>query len=186
MCPFQDGAWRYKDVTTLNTLSSQIIFMGYSYKIKFCAITTRRYRTRSESYTNRVAFLPLDGKEFAVVAGVLGYLMMYRSCDKRWIKIECRFQEYQDMVSFKGKFYVVDMSGQGHVFVIQAVTLSNETYDERLVVSGDDLFLVQRLTLGMYCNEYKHSWFRLFRLEEDGQRRWIRINDKGPSGVSWL
>lgn len=97
------------------------------------------------------------------------------------------FQEYQDMVSFKG-FYVVDMIGQGHVFVIepsikitdiQAVTLSHETYDERLVVSGDELFLMQRLTLGMYCNdnEYKHSWFRLFRLEEDGQRRWVRINE---------
>ncbi|KAF2538184.1 hypothetical protein F2Q68_00019215 [Brassica cretica] len=35
----------------------------------------------------------------------------------------------------------------------------------------------QRFTLGMDCNEYEHSWFRLFRLEEDGQRRWVRIND---------
>lgn len=60
---------------------------------------------------------------------------------------------------------------------IQAVTLSPETYDDRLVVSGDELFLVQRFTLGTYCNEYEHSWFRLFRLEEDGQRRWVRIND---------
>ncbi|KAG2277938.1 hypothetical protein Bca52824_060493 [Brassica carinata] len=170
MCPFHDGSWRYKDVTTLNTRSSQIIFMGFSYK----------------SYTNRVAFLPLDGKEFAVVAVVLGDLMMYRSCDKGWTKLEGRFTAYRDMVSFKGNFYVVDMSGQGHVFVIepsfeiteiQAVTLTRETYDERLVVSGDELFLVQRFTLGMDCNEYEHSWFRLFRLEEDGQRRWVRIND---------
>ena len=111
---------------------------------------------------------------------------MYRSCDKGWTKLEGRFTAYRDMVSFKGKFYVVDMSGQGHVFVIepsfeiteiQAVTLTRETYDERLVVSGDELFLVQRFTLGMDCNEHEHSWFRLFRLEEDGQRRWVRIND---------
>ncbi|KAF2574791.1 hypothetical protein F2Q70_00000904 [Brassica cretica] len=136
MCPFHDGSWRYKDVTTLNTLSSQIIFME--------AVT------------------------------------------KGWTKLEGRFTAYRDMVSFKGNFYVVDMSGQGHVFVIepsfeiteiQAVTLTRETYDERLVVSGDELFLVQRFTLGMDCNEYEHSWFRLFRLEEDGQRRWVRIND---------
>ncbi|RID44177.1 hypothetical protein BRARA_I00992 [Brassica rapa] len=109
---------------------------------------------------------------------------MYRSCDKGWTKLEGH--AYGDMVSFKGKFYVVDMSGQGHVFVIepsfeiteiQAVTLSHEIYEERLVVSGDELFLVQRFTLGMDCNEYEHSWFRLFRLEEDGQRRWVRIND---------
>ncbi|XP_048625449.1 putative F-box protein At2g16290 [Brassica napus] len=33
MCPFHDGSWRYKDVTTLNTRSSQIIFMGFSYKV---------------------------------------------------------------------------------------------------------------------------------------------------------
>ncbi|CAF2038151.1 unnamed protein product [Brassica rapa] len=186
MSPFQNSAWRYKDVTTLNTLNSQIIPLGYYYKINFYAITTIRHRTRSESYTKRVAFLPLDGKEFAVVAGVLGDLMMYRSCDKGWTKLEGRFTAYRDMVSFKGKFYVVDMSGQGHVFVIepsfqitdiQAVTLSPETYDDRLVVSGDELFLVQRLTLGTYFNEYKHSWFRLFRLEEEGQRRWVRIND---------
>ncbi|XP_009112500.1 putative F-box protein At2g16290 [Brassica rapa] len=243
MSPFQNSAWRYKDVTTLNTLNSQIIPLGYYYKINFYAITTIRHRTRSESYTKRVAFLPLDGKEFAVVAGVLGDLMMYRSCDKGWTKLmgfsykvffsffrpsrsrterytnrvaflpldgkefavvagvfgdlmmyrscdkgwtKLEGHAYGDMVSFKGKFYVVDMSGQGHVFVIepsfeiteiQAVTLSHEIYEERLVVSGDELFLVQRFTLGMDCNEYEHSWFRLFRLEEDGQRRWVRIND---------
>ncbi|CDY47459.1 BnaA09g08680D [Brassica napus] len=106
------------------------------------------------------------------------------SGEQGWTKLEGH--AYGDMVSFKGKFYVVDMSGQGHVFVIepsfeiteiQAVTLSHEIYEERLVVSGDELFLVQRFTLGMDCNEYEHSWFRLFRLEEDGQRRWVRIND---------
>ncbi|KAF3568551.1 hypothetical protein DY000_02011929 [Brassica cretica] len=184
MCPFHDGSWRYKDVTTLNTLSSQIIFMGFSYKVFFSFF--RPSRSRTERYTKRVAFLPLDGKEFAVVAGVIGDLMMYRSFDKGWTKLEGWFQAYGDMVSFKGKFYVVHTSGQGHVFVIepsfeiteiQAVTLSHEIYDDRLVVSGDELFLVQRFTLGMDCNEYEHSWFRLFRLEEDGQRRWVRIND---------
>ncbi|KAF3502665.1 hypothetical protein F2Q69_00040410 [Brassica cretica] len=184
MCPFHDGSWRYKDVTTLNTLSSQIIFMGFSYNVFFSFF--RPSRSRTERYTKRVAFLPLDGKEFAVVAGVIGDLMMYRSFDKGWTKLEGWFQAYGDMVSFKGKFYVVHTSGQGHVFVIepsfeiteiQAVTLSHEIYDDRLVVSGDELFLVQRFTLGMDCNEYEHSWFRLFRLEEDGQRRWVRIND---------
>ncbi|CAH8361927.1 unnamed protein product [Eruca vesicaria subsp. sativa] len=195
MCPFQDSPWRYKDVITLNTLSSQIIPLGYYYKINFYAIASRRHLTRSENYTKRVAFLPLDGedgnKAFAVVAGVLGDLMMYRSCDNGWTIIKGWFIYYQDMVSFKGKFYVVNKSGRGHVFVIepsfkiteiQPVTLSHETYDERLVVSGDELLLVQRLTLGMYCEEkYKHSWFRLFRLEEEeeeeGQRRWVRIKD---------
>lgn len=35
MCPFQNSAWRYKDVTTLNTLNCQIIPLGYYYKVCF-------------------------------------------------------------------------------------------------------------------------------------------------------
>ncbi|KAL1204485.1 putative F-box protein [Cardamine amara subsp. amara] len=181
--------WRYKHGITLNTLSSQIISVGDYYQIKFYAITTRRYRTRREKYSKRVAFLELDsedGKCFVVLAGVLGDLMMYRSCDKKWTKIEDWYTEYRDIVSFKGEFYVVDMRGTGHVFVIkpsleiseiQQVTQSHETFDERLIVSGEELLLVQRITPGEYCHEHKHAWFRLFRLENKGQRKWVRVID---------
>lgn len=153
------------------------------------------------SYSERVAFLPMDsedGRDFAVVAGVLGDLMMYRSCDKKWTIIQGRFKEYRDVLSFKGKFYVVDKSGRGHVFVIQPsfevteispVTESHETFVEILVVSGDELLLVQRITPGEYCDEYMHSWFRVFRLEEKGQRRWVRVIDLDDGvvflGIGW-
>lgn len=113
--------------------------------------------------------------------------MVCRSCDKTWTKMECPFNGYRDMVSFKGKFYVVDMRGRGHVFVIepsleiseiQAVTESHETFDERLVISGDELLLVQRITPGAYCHEHKHAWFRLFRLQEEkDSKRWVRVID---------
>ncbi|CAH2051606.1 unnamed protein product [Thlaspi arvense] len=192
---------RYKYGITLSTLSSQIISLGDYYKIKFYAITTRRYRTRREKYSKRVAFLQLDsedGKDFVVVAGVLGNLMTYRSGDKTWTKIECPFIGYRDMVSFKGKFYVIDMRGRGRVYVIepsleiseiQAVTQSHETFDERLVISGEELLLVQRITPGAYCHEHKHAWFRLFRLEEEGQRKWVRVIDLEDRvvflGVDW-
>ncbi|XP_024016227.1 LOW QUALITY PROTEIN: putative F-box protein At2g16290, partial [Eutrema salsugineum] len=123
--------------------------------------------------------------DFVVVAGVFGDIMMHRSCDKKWVEIEGRFRSYRDMVSFKGTFYVVDMSGRGHIFVseIQSVIQSHESFDERLVVSREEeLLLVQRFTPGPYGREYKHTWFRLFRLqEEEGKRRWVRINDlRGP------
>ncbi|CAH8262379.1 unnamed protein product [Arabidopsis lyrata] len=196
-----ENTYKYKYGVTLNTLSSQIIPLGQYYKVQFYAITTRRYRTRRECYSKRVAFLPMDsedGRDFAVVAGVLGDLMMYRSCDKKWTLIQGRFKSYRDIVSFKGKFYVVDTSGRGHVFVIEpsfkvteisSVTQSHETFDERLVVSGDELLLVQRFTPGKYGDEHMHTWFRLFRLEEEGQRRWVRVNDLEDQfvflGIDW-
>ncbi|XP_019096524.1 PREDICTED: F-box protein At2g16300-like [Camelina sativa] len=121
---------RYTYGVTLDTLSSQVISLGHYYKVEFYAITMRRYRTRRESYCKRVAFLRMDSED-----------------------------TYRDIVSFKGKFYVVDMSGLGHVFVIESsfknteissVTQSHETFDERLVVSEDELFLVQWFTSGRY------------------------------------
>ncbi|KAJ4876834.1 putative F-box protein [Raphanus sativus] len=149
------------------------------------------------TFFERVAFLPFDGRDFTLVAGVLDTLMMYRSREERWIKIECPFRSYQDMVSFKGKFYVVDKSGRGRVFVIEpslevseipSVTQSHECYWERLVVSGDDeLLLVQRFTPG---EDHMHTWFRIFRLEEkEGQRRWVRVTDLEERvvflGINW-
>ncbi|CAF1717542.1 BnaC09g08910D [Brassica napus] len=190
LSPFTDYGLASKSGIILNTLSCQIIPLGHYYKIRFYAITTRRSRTRRQSYAIRVAFLPLDSKddrEFAIVAGVFGDLMMYRSCDKVWIKMEGRFKSYRDMVLFKGEVYVVDMSGRGHVFVIDpsklvteilSVTQSHESFDERLVISGEELLLVQRFTPGAYGHEYMHTWFKLFRLEEEGQnKRWVPIDD---------
>lgn len=156
------------------------------------------------TFFERVAFLPFDsedGGDFTMVAGVLDTLMMYRSREERWIKIECPFRSYQDMVSFKGKFYVVDKSGRGRVFVIEpsslevseihSVTQCHECYWETLVVSGDDeLLLVQRFTPGEYHYEHMHTWFRIFRLEEEeGQRRWVRVTDLEERvvflGINW-
>ncbi|CAH8361917.1 unnamed protein product [Eruca vesicaria subsp. sativa] len=171
----------------LNTLSSQIIPLDHHYVIKFNATTTIRYITMRRDFSERVAFLSEDGGDFTVVAGVLDTLMMYRSSEERWIKIEGQFRSYQDMVSFKGRFYVVDKSGRGRVFVIEpslevseirSVTQAHECYWEALVVSGDaELLLVQRFTPRGYHDENMHTWFRLFKLEEGDQRRWVRVSD---------
>ncbi|KAG2303121.1 hypothetical protein Bca52824_031772 [Brassica carinata] len=186
----------------LNTLSSQIIHLGHNYVINFNATTTIQYRTMRRTLSERVAFLPFDsedGRDFTLVAGVLDTLMMYRSREERWIKIEYPFRSYQDMVSFKGKFYVVDKSGRGRVFVIEpslevseihSVTQSHECYWETLVVSRDDeLLLVQRFTSGEDHDEHMHTWFRIFRLEEEGQRRWIGVTDLEERvvflGINW-
>ncbi|KAL1204484.1 putative F-box protein [Cardamine amara subsp. amara] len=202
LSPLTDSGLASKYGIILNTLSSQIIPLGYYYKINFNALTTNRSRTSLQSYSTRAAFLPLGGEngtDFAVIAGVLGDLMIYKSCDKRWTKIEGRFQSYRDMVSFRGKFYVVDTSGRGHVFVIepsleiseiQAVTQSLECFHERLVVSGGELLLVQRITPGKFGHEYMHTWCRLFRLEDkEGQRRWVQISDLEDRvlflGIDW-
>ena len=37
---------------------------------------------------------------------------------------------------------------------------------------------MQRFTPGAYGHEYMHTWFKLFRLEEEGQnKRWVPIGD---------
>ncbi|WZZ85576.1 hypothetical protein YC2023_114155 [Brassica napus] len=93
------------------------------------------------------------------------------------------------MVSFKGRFYVVDKSGRGRVFVIEpslevseihSVTQAHECYWEALVVSGDDeVLLVQRFSPGEDHDEHVRTWFRIFRLEEENQRRWEVPGVKG-------
>lgn len=115
------------------------------------------------------------------------------------LKSRLSLDHIKTMVSFKGRFYVVDKSGRGRVFVIEpslevseihSVTQAHECYWEALVVSGDDeLLLVQRFSPGEDHDEHMRTWFRIFRLEEENQRRWVRVSDLEERvvflGINW-
>ncbi|CAH8262380.1 unnamed protein product [Arabidopsis lyrata] len=119
--------------------------------------------------SERVAFLKLhseDRRDFAVLLdGGTTNLVMYRSRNMSWTQVVDHPEtcSYQDMVAFKGKFYVVDSSGWGRVFVVElslevteipSVRGSQESSKESLVLSGEELLLVQRFTPGWRHGEY--------------------------------
>ncbi|XP_010468642.1 PREDICTED: putative F-box protein At2g16290 [Camelina sativa] len=99
------------------------------------------------------------------------------------------------------KNYVVDTRGYGNVFVIEpslqvsknpSVTRStHKSTKEALVKSGEYLLLVQWFTPGqsheedMYAlfpleeshPENMYTWFRVFRLDEGGRKKWVQVDD---------
>ncbi|KAF2574793.1 hypothetical protein F2Q70_00000908 [Brassica cretica] len=144
----------------LNTLSSQIIPLGHNYMINFNAITTMRYRTMRRNFLEKVAFLPLDSEDGGDFTLVAGV----------------------------GRVFVIEPSLE--VSEIHSVTQAHECYWEALVVSGDDeLLLVQRFSPGEDHDEHVRTWFRIFRLEEENQRRWVRVSDLVERvvflGINW-
>ncbi|XP_023641937.1 putative F-box protein At2g16290 [Capsella rubella] len=165
-----------------------------------------RYGIKWKRCCKKVEYLELDtdddGRDFRLLADIEGDMMIFNSLEMRWTEISVSSEKCRDMVSFKGKFYVVDTSGWGHVFVIEPSlevseipSVTRSTYKsskENLVKSGEELLLVQRFIPGDIheedmCNwfplvesfcEHKYTWFRVFRLDEEGKRRkWVQVND---------
>ena len=136
--------------------------------------------------TERVEFLKLDSedsRDFAVLfAGRMCNLVMYRSRNMSWTQVVEHPEKYayQDLVAFKGKFYALDSSGRGRVFVVElslevmeipSVRGSQQSSKENLVLSGEELLLVQRFTPEVrHYDEYLYTWFRVFRLDEEEGR----------------
>ncbi|XP_023642092.1 putative F-box protein At2g16290 isoform X2 [Capsella rubella] len=137
-----------------------------------------------------------------LLANIEGHMMIFSSLEMRWTDISVSPEKCRDMVSFKGKFYVVDTSGWGHVFVIEpslevseipsVLRSTHKSTKEALVKSGEELLLVQRFTPGqsheedMYAYfpkgeshpEHMYTWFRVFRLDEEfGSRKWVQVDD---------
>ncbi|KAL1192289.1 putative F-box protein [Cardamine amara subsp. amara] len=118
-------------------------------------------------------------------------MQMFTSRNMSWTQVVGHpnaFGVYQDIVAFKGKFYVVDSSGWGQVF---AIDLSSEVTEipsvrgsphksdqECLVKSGEELLLVQWFTPINHFRESMYTWFRVFKLdEEEGRMIWVQVND---------
>ncbi|ESQ51085.1 hypothetical protein EUTSA_v10023062mg [Eutrema salsugineum] len=171
-----------------------ILITIFDIDIVICSIieTVQSYIAHNDMFPQRVAFLPLDIKDdgdFAVLAGVLGELMMYRSCDKRWMRLKglFRIRSYRDMVSFKGKFYVVDMSGRGHVFVIEPSLEVNDIYSSNNLTSVSRRDWLSQETSSCWCSNLSQEcmvvnicirgWFRLFRFQEVDEKRWVWVID---------
>ena len=143
--------------------------------------------------SERVEFLRLhseDSRDFAVLfAGRMCNLVMYRSRNMSWTQVVEHPEKYayQDLVAFKGKFYALDSSGRGRVFVVElslrvteipSVKGSQYCSKESLVQLGEELLLVQRfIPAGRRYDEYIYTWFKVFRLDEEGgKRKWVQVN----------
>nr|ABE65815.1 F-box family protein [Arabidopsis thaliana] len=159
-----------------NSLTSPIIPFGQYYEITYIEKRPSEYRfgfpykLEWVEITERVEFLKLDSedsRDFAVLfAGRMCNLVMYRSRNMSWTQVVEHPEKYayQDLVAFKGKFYAVDSSGRGRVFVVElsfevteipSVGGSQQSSKESLVQSGEELLLVQRFTpVGRRYDEY--------------------------------
>ncbi|XP_010490153.1 PREDICTED: putative F-box protein At2g16290 [Camelina sativa] len=196
-------------ILLFNSLTTQIVSLSHYYyqinlefKRYFCLRTGVKWGTTSKT----VEYLELnneDRRDFSLLADIEGDMMIYSSLDMRWTEISVSPEKCRDIISFKGKFYVVDKSGWGHVFVIEpslevseipSVTRSIcKCSEENLVKSGEELLLVQRFIPGdcyekdMYNwfpfdeshLEHMYTWFRVFRLDDEdgGRRKWVQVND---------
>ncbi|ESQ46472.1 hypothetical protein EUTSA_v10000675mg, partial [Eutrema salsugineum] len=141
------------DPTLMNILDCQILPLGYQYRM-----IGWDPDSLATSYRG-VAFLPLNKEggegEFVVLIGYSHDLYYLRSSEMRWRRLEKTSRaDCNDIVTFRGKFYVVFLNGD--VFVIDPYSLeatplrpserlSSQNY---LVPSGDEeLFLVERIIL---------------------------------------
>ncbi|XP_023641936.1 putative F-box protein At2g16290 [Capsella rubella] len=181
-------------VSLFNSLTSRIVPLCYHYQINLRLGYWQgvRYGFEWKSCSEKVEYLELntdDCRNFTLLADIEGDMMIFSSLKMRWTKILVSPEKCRDMVSFKGKFYVVDTSGWGHVFVIEpslevseipSVTRStHKSTKEALVKSGEELLLVQRFTPGQESHpEHMYTWFRVFRLDEEGgSRKWVQVID---------
>ncbi|XP_023641935.1 putative F-box protein At2g16290 [Capsella rubella] len=203
-----DGLTSKETLLSFNSLTTQIVLLYYQYEInlEYMISFSLRVGVKWDKTFKRVEYLELntdDCRDFRLLANTEnGDIMIFRSLEMRWTKILVSPKKCRDMVSFKGKFYVVDTSGRGHVFVVEpslevfeipSVTWSTlKSTKEALVKSGEELLLVQRFTPGqshaddMYTffpqgeshPEHMYTWFRVFRLDEEGgTRKWVQVDD---------
>ncbi|KAG7640956.1 F-box-like domain superfamily [Arabidopsis suecica] len=185
-----------------NSLTSPIIPFGQYYEITYFKKQPIRYRYGLPYHlwnevewvetSERVEFLRLhseDSRDFAVLfAGRMCNLVMYRSRNMSWTQVveHPETYAYQDLVAFKGKFYALDSSGSGRVFIVDlslrvteipSVKGSQYYSKESLVQLGEELLLVQRfIPAGRRYDEYIYTWFKVFRLDEGGKRKWVQVN----------
>ncbi|XP_010466128.2 PREDICTED: putative F-box protein At2g16290 [Camelina sativa] len=197
-------------ILLFNSLTTQIVSLSHYYyqltnlelMVNFCLRTGIEWARISVKVEYLELNIEEDCRDFRLLADIRGDMMIYSSLDMRWTEISVSPEKCRDIISFKGKFYVVDTSGWGHVFVIEpslevseipSVTRSIcKCSKENLVKSGEELLLVQRFIPGdcyekdMYNwfplteshREHMYTWFRVFRLDDEGGRRkWVQVND---------
>ncbi|EFH57019.1 hypothetical protein ARALYDRAFT_901334 [Arabidopsis lyrata subsp. lyrata] len=171
------------DPTLMNILDTQILPLGYQYKIIGWDPDSLATSFRG------VAFLPLNkdgGKEFVVLIGYSHDLLVLRSVEMRWMRLEKTSRaDCKHIVTFKGKFYAVFINGD--VFVIDPYSLEATplmpserlTSQNYLVPSGnDELFLVERIIVRGSVIQFCKLACRVSRLNEEAGE-WIVVTDLG-------
>ncbi|KAG7567868.1 hypothetical protein ISN45_Aa04g007040 [Arabidopsis thaliana x Arabidopsis arenosa] len=171
------------DPTLMNILDTQILPLGYQYKIIGWDPDSLATSFRG------VAFLPLNkdgGKEFVVLIGYSHDLLVLRSVEMRWMRLEKTSRaDCKHIVTFKGKFYAVFINGD--VFVIDPYSLEATplmpserlTSQNYLVPSGnDELFLVERIIVRGSVIQFCKLACRVSRLDEEAGE-WIVVTDLG-------
>ncbi|XP_023641939.1 F-box protein At2g16300-like [Capsella rubella] len=178
-----------KETLSFNSLNTRILPLCYYYKINDetyinflvgvyryeWSIPSKQYEWKIRS--KKVEYLELnsdDCKDFILLADIKGDMIIFSSLVMRWTEIFVSPEKCRDMVSFKGKFYVVDTSGLGHVFVIEpslevskipsVIRSTHKSTKEALVKSGEELLLVQQFTpesLGWMKKVGRGSGFKL-------------------------
>ncbi|XP_039158433.1 uncharacterized protein LOC104418994 [Eucalyptus grandis] len=129
--------------------------------------------------TDRVVFLCLDNEnDFALLRLIPGGTMvMFKSREKRWSRVQDMLSGYDDVILFKGEFYAVDNDGRTVVVGLDSsVTLIAQStfdcWDKRLVESVGELLLVN-----MYWEE-ETTRLKVHKLDRE-EKVWNEVKDLG-------
>ncbi|ESQ46477.1 hypothetical protein EUTSA_v10000199mg [Eutrema salsugineum] len=173
------------DPTLMNILDCQILPLGYLYRMVGWnpELLTTKFRG--------VAFLPLNkGGEFVVLLGYYHDLFVLRSVEMRWTRLErVSTATCKDIVTFRGRFYVVFLSGEVFVFDPYSLeptplTMPMELVDcgsvNYLVPSGnDELYLVEViLPRNTDVLDFSRLTLRVSRLDEEAGE-WVEVTHLG-------
>ncbi|KAL1197923.1 F-box/kelch-repeat protein [Cardamine amara subsp. amara] len=172
------------ETTSMNILDCQILPLGYQ-----CRMTGYDPNSFETSFRG-VACLPLNKEggrgEFVVLIGYSHDLLVLRSTEMKWIRLEKTSRaDCSDIVTFRGKFYVVFINGD--VFVIDPYSLEATPLrpldrlisQNNLVPSGnDELFLVERIIVRGSVLCFSKLACRVSRLDEKASE-WLVVTDLG-------
>ncbi|CAH2061189.1 unnamed protein product, partial [Thlaspi arvense] len=104
------------DPILMNIVDCQILPLGYQY---------RMVNYDPDSLATRfggVAFLPLRGGKFVVLIGHSRNLLVFRSAEMRWMRLEGASEaQCKGIIAFRGRFYATFLNGD--IFVIDPYTL---------------------------------------------------------------
>ncbi|XVF00813.1 hypothetical protein REPUB_Repub04eG0034200 [Reevesia pubescens] len=181
----------------LDLTNFQVIELGHEFVALYDIYIDHSLEPQSRYYREKVAFMWSSSKDFMMLAlfrFYLQYLAFFRSGEKEWTLLE-DVDDVQDIISFKGKFYVIEQKGRT-IVVDQSLNssflehLGSPTSKKFLVQSGDNLLAVEMLFQASSDSGAEHPvnrgssfgnnviGFRIFRLDKE-ELKWDEMESLG-------
>ncbi|KAG7567596.1 hypothetical protein ISN45_Aa04g004540 [Arabidopsis thaliana x Arabidopsis arenosa] len=177
------------DPTLMNMLDCQIIPLGHQYRM------IGWYPDSLATSFRGVAVLPLNkqgggggGGGFVVLIGYSHGLLVLRSAERRWIRLEqSSIADCSDILTFRGRFYVVFLNGDIFVFdpysleatpLMPPEVLNSGSCNYLVPCGNDELFLVVVIIPRSSVLDFGKLTCRVSKLDEE-VGEWVEVSDLG-------